>query len=668
MLLLICLGLSLAACALPFLTGTVYFMVADDYLLNYIANGSYGLTNSDHLIFIRIPVGALLKALYSVTASVNWYMILLLAGTVLSFALLHTCVWKRTGSYPAMLLSLIINYITVAYFFSFTVVAFLCCAAGFAVLGTAEAGKKYRAPAAWCCAVLVLFGYCLRRHSLIVSAALFFPFLLACFLPAVRGCFASAGSNRSGESSGDTVVTGDTVDAVNTVDAVVTGDAVDAVVTGDTVDAVDTVYTGCSGDRDPGGSLVPSVEHGRKTIENTGENTDCVLISNSETDTEKDTDENAIAHTTPKSRAAALLKALKPYLIPAAAFILAFAAEEVVEKKAYSDGGWPAYVEYNDARSSLVDFYTPPYSQIRKEMKAAGISRLDYNLMVGWKFCEKDYFTKEKLQKAAEICKAGITMDNRIAYVSEDCLEPLLLFLLFSLMLLDALVFAGNMKRPGAAIGTFLISLIILCGLAFIRLRFVMRVTLPVELLTGYALLLLCDPLFRGRHFRFGSRRAVSICCYIMCLLFGLRFMAYYGTRNQVARTYCEEEPLLHLTEEIRSHPDTLYVMDAAVLSHQFYFGTPASRVLTTDLFRNVARSGSWDSYSPRYYSQLESCLDDPDNLLTAVVEDPDVMYVSMGGCSDIAVLYENRTGKTVSYEGREFPGRGITVWSLGIS
>ena len=89
---------------------------------------------------------------------------------------------------------------------------------------------------------------------------------------------------------------------------------------------------------------------------------------------------------------AALLKALKPYLIPAAAFILAFAAEEVVEKKAYSDGGWPAYVEYNDARSSLVDFYTPPYSQIRKEMKAAGISRLDYNLMVGWKFCEKDYF------------------------------------------------------------------------------------------------------------------------------------------------------------------------------------------------------------------------------------------------------------------------------------
>ena len=142
MLLLICLGLSLAACALPFLTGTVYFMVADDYLLNYIANGSYGLENSDHLIFIRIPVGALLKALYSVSSSVNWYMILLLAGTVLSFALLHTCVWKRTGSCPAMILSLVINYITVAYFFSFTVVAFLCCAAGFAVLGTAEAGRQ----------------------------------------------------------------------------------------------------------------------------------------------------------------------------------------------------------------------------------------------------------------------------------------------------------------------------------------------------------------------------------------------------------------------------------------------------------------------------------------------------------------------------------------------
>ena len=626
MLLLICLGLSLAACALPFLTGTVYFMVADDYLLNYIANGSYGLENSDHLIFIRIPVGALLKALYSVTASVNWYMILLLAATVLSFALLHTCVWKRTGSYPAMILSLIINYLTAAYFFSFTVVAFLCCAAGFAVLGTAEAGKKYRAPAAWCCAVLLFFGYCLRRHSLIVSAALFFPFLLACFLPAVRGCFASGRSRRSGEPSADT------------------------------------------GDRDPVGSQAASATEGRGIITDTNENVQYNTDSDHEANTENIEIENTETHTTSKNRAPALLKVLKPYLIPAVAFILAFAAEEVGEKKAYSDGGWPAYVEYNDARSSLVDFYTPPYSQIRKEMKKAGISRLDYNLMTGWKFCEKGYFTKEKLQKAADICKAGITMDNRIAYVKEECLEPLILFLLFSVMLLNALFFGGSMKRPGAAVGTFLISLIILCALACIRLRFVMRVTLPVEFLTGYALLLLCDSPFRDRHFRFGSRKAVSICCYLICFLLGLRFMAYYGARNQMARTYCEEEPLRQLTEEIRSHPDTLYVMDAAVLSHQFYFGTPASRVLTTDLFGNVVRSGSWDSYSPRYYSQLEGCLDDPDNLLTAVVEDPDVMYVSMGGCSDIAALYEKRTGNAVSYEGRGFPGRGITVWSLGKS
>ena len=136
-----------------------------------------------------------------------------------------------------------------------------------------------------------------------------------------------------------------------------------------------------------------------------------------------------------------------------------------------------------------------------------------------------------------------------------------------------------------------------------------------------------------------------------------------FETERSDAQTAADQ-----LTEEIRSHPDKLYVMDAAVLSHQFYFGTPASRVLTTDLFGNVVRSGSWDSYSPRYYSQLEGCLDDPDNLLTAVVEDPDVMYVSMGGCSDIAALYENRTGNAVSFEGREFPGRGITVWSLGKS
>ncbi|MDO5703407.1 MAG: hypothetical protein Q4G47_08650, partial [Lachnospiraceae bacterium] len=90
------LAIALAAGAMPFLFGTVYFMVADDYLINYIANGSYGWADSDHLIFLRMPIGKTLQLLYSLTTSVNWYFLMLMSVAVLSFAVLHACLYLRT--------------------------------------------------------------------------------------------------------------------------------------------------------------------------------------------------------------------------------------------------------------------------------------------------------------------------------------------------------------------------------------------------------------------------------------------------------------------------------------------------------------------------------------------------------------------------------------------
>ena len=63
--------LSAFAVAVPLNLRPVYFMVADDYLLNYIANGSYGTEHSDHLIYIQSPLGRFLKMLYGVMPGVN---------------------------------------------------------------------------------------------------------------------------------------------------------------------------------------------------------------------------------------------------------------------------------------------------------------------------------------------------------------------------------------------------------------------------------------------------------------------------------------------------------------------------------------------------------------------------------------------------------------------
>lgn len=105
----------------PFLVTRVYYMVADDYLLNYIANGSFGTAGSAHLVYIRAVIGGVLKALYLLAPGVNWYAAMLAVFTVLSFTVFYRAVWDASHSVLCLLPVLLIDALTVPYFFSYTV-------------------------------------------------------------------------------------------------------------------------------------------------------------------------------------------------------------------------------------------------------------------------------------------------------------------------------------------------------------------------------------------------------------------------------------------------------------------------------------------------------------------------------------------------------------------
>ncbi len=565
---LLCLALALAAGAVPFLAGTVYYMVADDYLLNYIANGSYGTAFSDHLMFLKMPAGWLLARLYGLTDRVNWYFLLVLSTLLLSFAILHFCVWVRTRSPFYLAVTVLMNAAAVRWFLSYTVSGFLLAGAACALFGVTITKERWRRTVPPWCALLAFMGWCMRGQALSVSLLLVLPVPLLFMWRAVR--------DRQGEG------------------------------------------------------------------ERWGN---------------------------------ALRQVLTPCLLPAVLFVLLMAGGLLWEKQAYSGDGWSAYKTYNHARSALVDSYMPPWQQVAKDLKAEGLTQLDYSLAGNWKYCERSVFTEEKLLKAAAICREHTTLENRLSYMKDLAAPGLVLFLLLPWLLLLLLPAAGRLAQPLPAALTALMGSGVLFLLAFYRMRFVMRVAVPVLLLSFFAVLLVGTAgkgggpaaeagsgegkaCLRRRQIADGAACVLTLAALIL-------FLRYFQERNQVNRIHCEQEPLAALTQEITAHPETLYVMDAAVLSHQFYFGTPAARVSRTDLFRHVARSGSWDSYSPRYDWQMEGFVSDPENLLTAIVKEPDVVYVSMGGCGDIASFYEEQTGRKAVYEGEAYPGLGVTVWTL---
>ena len=117
--------------------------------------------------------------------------------------------------------------------------------------------------------------------------------------------------------------------------------------------------------------------------------------------------------------------------------------------------------------------------------------------------------------------------------------------------------------------------------------------------------------------------------------------------------------------EEITADSSRLCIIDGYVLSMLYYYDRPVKDVLCTDTFWNIVRSGSWDSFSERYYLQAENLhLTDPDRPLLSLVTDPGTIFVSQDASLMQAFLSE-QTGKNILVEERENTGTDIHVYQF---
>ena len=117
--------------------------------------------------------------------------------------------------------------------------------------------------------------------------------------------------------------------------------------------------------------------------------------------------------------------------------------------------------------------------------------------------------------------------------------------------------------------------------------------------------------------------------------------------------------------EEITADSSRLCIIDGYVLSMLYYYDRPVKDVLCTDTFWNIVRSGSWDSFSERYYLQAENLhLTDPDRPLLSLVTDPGTIFVSQDASLMQAFLSE-QTGKNILVEERENTGTDIHIYQF---
>ena len=162
----------------------VYPMCPDEFVQQLYASGKFFAAGPSLLMpYSLVLVSAPLGALYSVLPQVPWYALLLLALTVASYWAAYDEVLRSRMSANSCVATLAILFATeviCTLYLTYTIVAFLACAAGLMLVMRRAAfdGPKPVGASDVLGLALVALGYSLRPESGLVTIAVFAPFAL----------------------------------------------------------------------------------------------------------------------------------------------------------------------------------------------------------------------------------------------------------------------------------------------------------------------------------------------------------------------------------------------------------------------------------------------------------------------------------------------------------
>ena len=540
----VCLAVSVLLTALPCLFTDIFYLYGDDYLLNYIANGSFGEKYSAYLVFIKYPAGLMLKALYAIVPGINWYAVLLTFMIALSFAIIHRAILRTTSHPAAIVFSLIMNAVVVPLFLTFTVAAFLAAAAGTALLLTVLRSGQPRRSLIPGIAMLLL-SFMIREDCLVPVIGIAAPAFLAIFI--------RRGSDRKMQ------------------------------------------LTLFSREQRP------------------------VLLS---------------------------------MLILAGVLLILIAGISLLENKVYSDPEWTGYKAYSSARARYLDYPTVPYEQFQGEFLEAGFSKEAYLLINRWTFCEQNVFSREKLSEITDISHRAYTKSYRLRYTLEELTaSPIRYCILIPFVLLLFFALTDRQYRTITALLVFCMFGLVLVALAFLRLRVLLRITVPLAM-SACAFISLCferkteeEPASGPESILPQNENGITsgrgripeklryVFAGIFTVLLAIMFVLFFsGYKEAVAslRNKATASSYKAFRKEIDRHPERIYAVESPIYVHAFAWGHTIDEIVPTDTFSHVIRAGSWDNFSPRYYDIANKCgLSDPDNLLSSVVNAENVYFVT---------------------------------------
>ena len=166
----------------------------DDTAMNLIAAGAFS-EDSQYLVYINVLYGYLLKALFHIMPSVNWYLYLALTQNFLSAALIGMCLayfldYKRL--FPALIM---LHFFIAGEFYQsvqFTRNGYLYAICGIMMLSMSCLISSYRKCAAAAGGIFLFLAFLVRMECFVPMAPFGLLLLLWCFIKNKRSCLLAA--------------------------------------------------------------------------------------------------------------------------------------------------------------------------------------------------------------------------------------------------------------------------------------------------------------------------------------------------------------------------------------------------------------------------------------------------------------------------------------------
>lgn len=170
----------LASFVMYLILGYVHYETNDDTGFNMIAGGNSA--NSEKLFFINVIYGWFLKLFYSITHSINWYLWIMLALNIVGMISLCTVMSERFSLGLTVLTTVVINIAVGGQVYNdlqFTKNAAFLLVVGFVVMITSAKEHRIKKSRFVFGLILFLFGYMIRKDSLLLLIPYFALYILA---------------------------------------------------------------------------------------------------------------------------------------------------------------------------------------------------------------------------------------------------------------------------------------------------------------------------------------------------------------------------------------------------------------------------------------------------------------------------------------------------------